>query len=384
MITPQHLSRRVAIVGVGMTRQGDHGQAEGPILAMQALREALADAGLEDKHRIDGLLGAKQYDGSGIEPVSFCRSLGLTPPVTATLDYPTAAFTMHHAAALVTSGICKLVAVVYARNPTGSMREISGAQEYDTVHGFFNAAAVHGMSWNAYMARYGTGTDVLGRIAVKQREHARLNPLAAWTEPLTMDDYFRDEPLIWPLRSLDICKVTAGGVAILVGSADMARDCAKLPVDFLSVGRQATHGLERGEQMSHLSRREMGQQLYGAAGITAKDVDLLYVYDPTTVAVAAALENYEFCEPGGCEAFVGDGERIGLNGSLPVNTHGGHLSEGYLLGLTHHVELVRQLRGECGARQVTGARLAQYVGGGGIRPQFYQAASLFCRGDWNA
>ena len=234
------------------------------------------------------------------------------------------------------------------------------------------------------MAKHGTSTDVLGRIAVVLREHARLNPLAAWTDPLTMDDYRRDEYLVWPLRALDVCKVTAGGVALLLASGEMARDCAKPAVDFLAVGRQATHGLERGEQMSHLSVPELGRELHAAAGIEPQDVDLLYVYDPTTVAVAAALENYGFCAPGECEEFVGDGARIGLGGTLPVNTNGGHMSEGYLLGLTHHVELVRQLRGECGARQVAGAKVAQYVGGGGIRPQFYQAASVFARGDWNA
>ena len=381
MTSTQHLSRRVSIVGVGMTRQGDHGDTDGTTLALRALRDALADAGIDDKHDIDGLIGAKQYDGSGIEPVSLCRSLGITPPVTAALDYPTAAYSMHHAAALVASGICSLVAIVYARNPPGSMKDVSGAQEYDLAHGFFNAAAVHGLSWNAHMAKYGTSTEVLGRIAVKLREHARLNPLAAWTEPLSMDDYRREEFWVWPLRALDVCKITAGGVAILVASAERARDCAKRRVDFLSVGRQATHGLERGEQMTHLSTLEIGRQLYGAAGIGPGDVDLLYVYDATTVAVAAALENYGFCGLGECESFVGDGERIGLRGSLPVNTHGGHLSEGYLLGLTHHVELVRQLRGECGPRQVASAEVAQYVGGGGIRPQFYQAATLFARGD---
>src|SRR5262245_56740506 len=105
MTGAQQLSRRVSIVGVGMTRQGDHGNTDGTVLVLEALRAALADAGIGDKRRIDGLLGAKQYDGSGLDPVIFCRSLGITPPVTGALDYPTAGYTMHHAAALVASGI---------------------------------------------------------------------------------------------------------------------------------------------------------------------------------------------------------------------------------------------------------------------------------------
>ena len=372
--------RPVSIIGVGLTPQGDPGEATGQALALRALREAMADAGIEDRRRIDGVLGAKQYDGSGIDPVTFSRALGITPAVTGALDYPTAGYTLHYGISLIAAGLCELVAVVYGRNPPGAMRAISGAQEYDLTYGFFNAAAVHALAWTAHMARFGTTTDVLGRIAVQAREHARLNPLAAFTEPLSIEQYRASPPLFWPLRELDVCKVTGGGVAILLASAEVARDCAKRPVDVLALGRQASPGLEHGEHMSWLSTRGIGARMYAQAGIAAKDVDLLYVYDPTTVAVACALENYEFCEPGGCEALVGDGSAIGLTGTLPVNTHGGHLSEGYLLGFPHHVELVRQLRGEAGPRQVAAPEIAMYVGGGGVRAQFYQAGTLFARG----
>ncbi|MGE0799139.1 MAG: thiolase family protein [Lautropia sp.] len=363
-----------------MTRHGDHGSTSPQLLALQALREAMADAGIEDKHRIDGLIGAKQYDGSGIDAVGLARALGIAPPFTGALDYPTAGFTVQYGAMLIASGACDLVAIVYARNPPGVMRELSGAQAYDTSHGFFNAAALHGLAWSAHQAAYGTDSDLLGRIAVAARRHARRNPLAAWTAPLTLDDYRADPEVIAPLRALDICKVTAGGVALLLAGGDPLAACAHRRVDLVAFGREASEGLERGGQMSFAARPTLGAKLFGAAGITADDVDAFYVYDPTTVAVAAGLENYGFCEPGGCAAFVGDGSAIDLGGRLPVNTHGGHLSEGYLIGFTHHVELVRQLRGEAGARQVADARIALYGGGGGVRPQFYQAATLFARG----
>ena len=136
--------------------------------------------------------------------------------------------------------------------------------------------------------------------------------------------------------------------------------------------------------MSFSPERRAAKQLYEAAGIGPQDVDVLFPYEATTVAAVAALENYGFCEAGECEAFVGDGSRIGIHGELPMNTHGGHLSGGYLIGLTHHVELVRQLRGECGPRQVPDAKVGLYASGGGIRAQFYHAATLFARGDWNA
>lgn len=376
-----HIHRKVSIVGVGMTHQGLHGDTPASVLGLRALKAAMADAGIEDKHRIDGLLGAKQYDGSGIDAVAFCRQLGITPAYTGALDYPVAGFTVQYAAMLIASGACKLVAVVYARNPVDSMIGISGAQDYDLSHGFVNAAAVHGLAWTAHMARYGLTTDTLGHIAVKQREHARLNPMSSWHEPLTLDDYRRDPPLISPLRELDICKVTAGGAALLLASPDVAAECAKPRVDFLSFGREASNGIEYGEHMSFFSNPHLGPRLFDAGGVSRDDVDAMFVYDPTTVAVAAALENFGFCGAGECEDFIGDGSRIGIDGALPINTHGGHLSEGYLVGFTHHVELVRQLRGECGARQVKDAKVALYTGGGGVRAQYYQSAALFGIGD---
>lgn len=375
------MRRKVAVVGVGMTHQGDLGDVPDQVLAMRALREALADAGIEDKHRIDAILGAKQYDGSGIDAVALGRTLGITPPWSGALDYPVAGFTLHYAAMLIASGACGVVAVVYARNPAGAMRTLCGAQEYDLSHGFVNAAAVHGMAWTAHMARYGTTTDVLGGIAVQQRANARRNPLSSWHEPLTLEDYRRDPLVIAPLRELDICKVTAGGAAIVLASPEIARDCAKPPVDVLAIGREASHGLERGQHMSFFDQPHVADELFAAGGVDRADIDALFVYDPTTVAVAGALENFGFCPPGGCGEFVGDGSSIGLQGKLPVNTHGGHLSEGYLVGYTHHVELVRQLRGECAQRQVPGARVALYTGGGGVRAQYFQSATLFASGN---
>ena len=158
------IHRKVSIVGVGMTRQGQHGDTSALVLGLRALKDAMADAGIEDKQRIDGMLGAKQYDGSGIDAVAFCRQLGITPAHVGALDYPVAGFTVQYGAMLIASGACNLVAVVYARNPSDSMRGISGAQDYDLSHGFVNAAAVHGLAWTAHMAKYGTTADALGHV----------------------------------------------------------------------------------------------------------------------------------------------------------------------------------------------------------------------------
>lgn len=119
---------------------------------------------------------------------------------------------------------------------------------------------------------------------------------------------------------------------------------------------------------------EVAGQVYGASGLTPGDIDALYVYDATTGIVLQTLENYGFCPVGGGDAFVRGGH-IDPGGALPVNTHGGHLSGGYLFGWLHHVELVRQLRGECGERQVAGARIAQFCTTGRFREDF--ASTIF-------
>jgi len=232
------MKRTVSIVGVGQTRQGNHGDADAYALALQAFEAALRDAGIADKHRVQGLLGAKQYDGSGIDPVLFARMAGITPGATGALDYSPAAFTLHYGAGLIMAGACDVLAVVYGRNPSGSLVDLSGAQEYDNVHGFYNAAAVHGLSWVEHMHRHGTTSEVLGRIAVQSRRHAQANPDAAFRAPMSMADWRDSAPLIWPLRELDVCKVNGGAAAIILAASDVARrECAKLPIDFLSIGR---------------------------------------------------------------------------------------------------------------------------------------------------
>ncbi len=367
--------RKVAIVGVGTTRQGLHPGKTSYQLVVEAMKAALDDAGIRDKNRINGLIGARQFDGSGVDAVTLSRYLGLNPRVTGSLDYGTCGFSFHYAAMLVATGVCDLVACVYGRNPLGAMVDLSGAITYDADHGYFNAGGTAALGWSQHMARYGTTEAALADVMVAARRHANLNPIAAWTGPFTHKDYFAQPYLIWPFRSSDICKLAAGGVAILLGSAQVARDLAKPPVWLHAVGRQqGVRGLENEDHFLCHGMRDVAEQVYGAAGMTPKDIDVLFIYDAASSAVLHTIENYGFCPEGGSEEFVRGGA-IEIGGKLPINLNGGHLSEGYLVGWLHHAELARQLRGECEDRQVTGARVAQYCTTGGFREHY--ASSIY-------
>jgi acetyl-CoA acetyltransferase len=362
---------RVAIIGVGTTRQGVHDGVSVYQLGLQAVRAALDDAGIEDRSRIDAMLTARQLDGSGIDPLDMSRLMGINPRVTGFLDYGTGGFTTQYGAMLIATGVCDIVVCAFARNPPGAMHALSGAATYDADTGLVNAAAASAFGWTQHMARYGSTEETLGRVMVTARQYAAMNPIAAWREPLTLEDYLAQPYLMKPLRSYDIVKVTAGAVAVVLARGDIARDMRKTPVYLHAVGRKQTPSvLDNADHFLCHGMRGAAAQVYGAAGMTPKDIDLLLVSDASTVAIPLTLENYGFCCEGGSPAFIASGA-IGPGGRLPVNTHGGQLSEGYLVGWLHHAELVRQLRGECGERQVAGSpKVAQYTTTGRLREDY--------------
>lgn len=365
----QDWRRKVAIVGVGTTMQGLHPGRSSHQLGADALKCALLDAGL-DKQRLDGVVSAKQLDGSGIDPLEFSRQIGINPKVTGALDYATGGFSTQYAAMLIAGGICDIVACVFGRNVPGAMTDLSGAATYDLDHGYVNAHAAFAMGWTRYAAKYRPSEELLGLVLLNQRRNAALNPIAGWPEQVTMDEYLADPFVLWPFRSLDICRVSAGGVALIMARGDIARDLAKKPVYLRAVGRrQAARLWENDEHLLCYPMRDVAAQVYAEAGVGPDDIDLLVTSDPCTAHFIHTLENYGFCEEGGAEAFIRGGG-IEIDGKTPVNPHGGQLGEGYLVGWLHHAEMARQLRGECGPRQVTGARVAQYTATGRQREDF--------------
>lgn len=367
------LARKVAILGVGATAAGTHPGKSAEQLAVASFRQALDDCGLA-KSRIEGVV-AGHLAGSGINPENFCTLIGLNPKATAALTYCSSAFSLQHAAMMVATGVCDVVACVYARNPPGAGEALSGPSVYNAAHGLINANAISALGWSQHMATYGTTDKATGAVAVAMRKYAQLNPDAAFTEPLTLDQYLAQEHLIWPFRELDIAKTVACGMTIIIGNRDAARDCRKTPVYIESVGRQMSG--RQHESDGHLlmhSMREVARQVYGSSGLKPSDIDALYIYDATTAVVLQTMENYGFCGEGESGDFVSGG-RIDPGGAFRVNTYGGHLSGGYLFGWLHHVELVRQMRGECGPRQIPLPRVTQYCTTGGAREHY--ASTIF-------
>jgi acetyl-CoA acetyltransferase len=155
--------RKVAVVGVGTTKQGLFPGATPFQLAIGALKDAMDEAGLK-KESIAGLIGSRQFDGSGVNTIEFSKILGINPRVTGALDYPGSGFTLQYGAMLIASGVCDVVACVFGKNPAGSMTQLSGAIVYDADHGYFNAGGTAALGWSQHMATYGTTEEALGHV----------------------------------------------------------------------------------------------------------------------------------------------------------------------------------------------------------------------------
>lgn len=358
----QDLSRRAAVVGVGTTPHGKHPGVSEEQLGVRAFKSALEDAAIE-KGAIDGFLaGGKSYFDH-VAAKQYAKTLGLEPRVSGGMDYGAGAAVVHYATQLIAAGICETVACVFANSPPQPMQTLVGVMTYEQADNQ-SAVLAAALGWSKHMARYGIAEDALGPIAVSARRHAQLNPEAAFRDPLTLEEYADQDFLIWPFRALDLCRMTAGAVALIFTSAERADSHPKPPVYVDAIGRyESARILENDDQFTCEGMRETAAQVYGSSGLTAQDVDVLGITDAFSGSVMYTLEHYGFCGPGESPDFVKEGN-IDLGGSFPVNPDGGHLSCGWLSGWTHQAELVRQLRGECGDRQVPGAKVGQYCSEG--------------------
>lgn len=361
---------QVAIVGVGATPQGRLPGATPLGLQVEAFRRALADSGL-DKSEVDGLLtqpgttapeGARNYLRLG-------EALGLAPRFTASLSMggATALVLLQAASLAIAAGVADTVACVFGDTArTGGSRFAGAAGWGDSwgIWGMFSAAANSAMTARRHMHEFGTTSRQLGEVAVACRRHAALNPEAVMREPITLEDHQASRPVVEPLRLLDCCLISDGGVAFIVTSRERARHLRARPVRVLGTGQ--AHGPEtlgNPEWWYVPHQRTAAQQAFAMAGVGPADVDVAQLYDNFTISVVVWLEHAGFCGRGEGGAFV-EGGRIQLGGELPVNTAGGNLSESYMQGWLHVVEGVRQLRGECGPRQVEGAEVCLVTGRG--------------------
>ncbi|TDC46457.1 thiolase family protein [Actinomadura sp. KC345] len=367
-----------AIAGLGMTELGKVYGRSPRRLAADAVRLAVADAGL-DLGDLDGLLVSHGLGGSpGIELAGALglRDLRLLSQVNA--FGATAGAMLSYAAMSVLSGTATTVACVFADAPLKPKESAGSAYNRDARewYGFGGMTAALGLrSVNSHyalaaqrhMTRYGTTSEQLGAIAVSTREWASRNPLAQMREPITLADHQESRWVSEPLHLLDCCLVSNGAVAVVVTGADRARDLARPPVHLWGWGQgHPGHRKERGSEFGLTTgAASSGATAMKMAGITPSDVDVCELYDCYTYTVLVSLEDYGFCAKGEGGAFAASGA-LGPGGSLPTNTGGGQLSAYYMWGMTPLSEAVIQARGDGGERQAPSNEVILVSGNGGI------------------
>src|SRR5436309_8987778 len=208
----------------------------------------------------------------------------------------------------------------------------------------------------------------MAEVAVAARQWALLNPVAWEKKPLTIDEVLGARMVSYPFTVRDICLVTDGGGAIVLASSERAKSLKRPPVYVLGVGQAITHAnISSMPDLTVTGALESGRQAYAMAGLAAKDIDVVELYDAFTINPILFLEDLGFCPKGEGGRFVAAGH-IAPGGGLPVNTNGGGLSYCHpgMYGLLVLIEAVRQLRGECGARQVAKHDVAKVHGNGGV------------------
>jgi acetyl-CoA acetyltransferase len=361
----------VAIVGAAESDLGAVAALMSPIdLMAQGIHRALEDAGLTLAD-VDGLFCATTQ--ARTSAMSLVEYLGLPNAYTDSTIVGGSSFEVHvaHAHAALEAGLCSVAVIAYGSTQRTVGRRAASAREfnpYETPYKPFLPATAYAMAANRHMHEYGTTREQMAAVAVAARDWALLNPAAWEKKPLTIAEVLNARPISDPFTVRDICLVTDGGGAIVLVKADRARALKHTPVYVLGSGQSITHAsITSMPLLTHTGAIESGAQAYRAASVTASDIKVVALYDAFTINTILFLEDLGFCPKGEGGRFV-EGGRIAPNGSLAVNTNGGGLSYCHpgMYGLFLLIEAVRQLRGECGQRQVSGADLALVHGNGGV------------------
>jgi acetyl-CoA acetyltransferase len=338
------LKNKVAIVGADETDDIGIVPDMTPIMMhAQAARNALRDAGI-DKSEVDGV-----FTGGigGMASVQLCEYLGIVPKYTDSTMTGGSSFVIHveHAAAAIAAGLCSVALITHGetgfssrnrRGPRGGGGFFDAtlpAAQFEVPFGVGGAPSAYSMACMRHMHQYGTTHEQLAEIAVATRKWAQLNPRAFMRDPLTIDDVLSSRWVAYPFHIYDCCLVTDAGGAVVLVSAERARDKAAFEM----------------------------------AGVKHAEIDVVEVYDSFTYTALVTLEELGFCEKGEGGPFVSN-QRTAPGGDFPMNTNGGGLSYTHpgMYGMFILIEAVRQLRGECDARQVKDAKLALVNGTGGM------------------
>jgi acetyl-CoA acetyltransferase len=352
-------------------------------LATEASLKAIADAGLT----VDDIDGVVRCEQDTVRPYTLAAALGMK-----TLNYwgdtgpggVAPCMMMGLAMGAVLTGQAKAVLAFRSLNGRSEARlgsgesrmgaqRVGGFGSYDEFfipYGLQTAGQTFALMARRHMLEYGTTAEQLGAVAMTCREHANQTPHAQMHgRPMGLDDYLASRMISTPLRLFDFCLESDGACAVVITTAERAKDLAKPPVLIRAVAGGAPRDHRAGmmfpvvtrDDMTELGGRQAGEALWKRAGVGPKDMDIAQIYDCFTISVILQLEAYGFCGKGEGGAYAASGA-LGRGGELPINTGGGHMSEGYVHGMNHIVQAVRQLRGEADM-QIEGAELCLCTGG---------------------
>lgn len=380
MIEPSRDLRDVcAIVGAGNSRLGKVPGVSSLDLIVEAMRNAIADAGIKASE-IDGVICRgpdelySQHQLVG-ERLGINARFSTTPTnggASQILSVALAVMAIRHG--LASTVICGYGRDAWSRTHASEAKRVRNetrpesqlAQEFGPEYGYYSAAATHAFGATRHMHLYGTTKEHFGEIAVAFREHALRNPEAMMKKPLTMADYHAQRSIVRPFGLLDCSLRSDAAGAVIVTRRERARDLKQPAVLVRGFG---THNNLRGwfadDNMVVTAAKQSGETAYRMAGVGPSEVDTAQIYDCFTYMVLTQLEDYGFCKKGEGGAFVASGA-LRMGGTLPTNTSGGQLSEAHAEGMLQIVEGVRQLRQTYpAARQVMDAEIALISGHGG-------------------
>ncbi len=387
-VSAERFEHRAVLSGIGRSRMGRRLMIDPLSLTVDACLQAVADAGLG----LDDIDGLSTYPGAGMSGMTeggvtaVEEALRLRPTwFNGGGDLPGPGGSVIAAMLAVASGLCRHVLcfrTVWESTYTALQRERKGGPggpgntggrvsgplyEWRAPFGAMSAANWIAMNANQYLHRYGATREMLGIIALNGRANAARNPAAIYREPMTMDDYLSARPITSPFGLYDCDVPCDASIAVVVSDASAAADLPKPAVRIEAVGTQIIERVSWDQDTVTHEPQVLGQSahLWTRTDLRPDDVDVALVYDGFTFNAISWLEGLGFCGLGEAQDWLDGGKRIALDGDLPVNPHGGQLSEGRTHGFGFLYEAVAQLRHEAGERQVAGARTAVVTSGGG-------------------
>jgi len=362
------MSAQACVTGVGNTEYRKQIDRSAEVLAIEAVLAAAADAGI-DPQQIDGMIPYPGHIGDDV----IQAALSLNPSFRATIDMGGcgAVSALRLASMAVQSGAANHVLLFRGLKGNSGARKADRPsflpgqpfrRHLEYVYGMNTPAQRYAVLCQRYKHEYGLDRRTLGEIALAARAHANLNPNAQmYGRDLTMDDYLAGRMIADPYTLFDCCLETDGASAVIVSLRHEARDIRILSV--AEAQGASPDDTSNRHPFLDIGLTQAATRVWNDLGMGPEDMDAAMIYDCFTFEVLHQIEEAGFAGHGQGAALIADGG-IRLGGKLPVNTHGGMLSEAHQAGLNHVVEAVRQLRGECGGRQVENARLIAVTGWG--------------------